>query len=474
MEFCKPTNYVKDHHTVTEYVYDKLYDYSELKAFMCDIEKAYGILDLISCKKMESGKDTWNKQFQSVDDFLNNFTIEDYNKSNMYYMKSDEENFEFFINDIEKNLVVMKDLDKINIQRNEKEKYYIYEDKYVVRRNIYDEFFKKNDDGSWEFVPGLLDSYYDMGTFVEITKEEAENFDSNRSICEKSDEKIFLGDDIFDKEELFPLRCVLKKNDGTEIPVIWNFKKTHKAALLCLHGFGGDKDSSVIKALMDEMDSEGAGVVTFDWPAHGESTAPDYALTVERCLEDLDAVVKFINQLIKQSNKRICCFATSFGGYLATLYRNSHENAFLYLILRSPALKMADTYRRLTGPEDFERLMQGELIEQGYERKMHLGRDFYDSLTRNDAYDPKPPLPWNIMILQGDKDDIVDPKDIKAYAERCKAEKLRLVIFEGTDHLYKRPGEKERIIGELKEYLDHFLHPEKYDLKEVERKRKEV
>ena len=143
MEFCKPASYVKDHHTVTEYVYDKLYDYSELKAFMCDIEKAYGILDLISCKKMESGKDTWNKQFQSVDDFLNNFTIEDYNKSNMYYMKSDEENFEFFINDIEKNFVVMKDLDKINIQRNEKEKYYIYEDKYVVRRNIYDEFFKK-------------------------------------------------------------------------------------------------------------------------------------------------------------------------------------------------------------------------------------------------------------------------------------------------------------------------------------------
>ena len=69
------------------------------------------------------------------------------------------------------------DLDKINIQRNEKEKYYIYEDKYVVRRNIYDEFFKKNDDGNWEFVPGLIDSYYDMGTFVEITKEEAENFD---------------------------------------------------------------------------------------------------------------------------------------------------------------------------------------------------------------------------------------------------------------------------------------------------------
>ena len=226
--------------------------------------------------------------------------------------------------------------------------------------------------------------------------------DEKMELCKNQDGKIILDQNIFDKEEVFPLRCVLKKEDGTEIPVIWNFKRKHRTALLCLHGFGGDKDSSVIKALMDDMDAEGAGVVTFDWPAHGESTAPDSDLTVERCLEDLDAVVKFINQFIKESNKKICCFATNYGGYLATLYRNSHEKAFLYLILRSPALKMADTYRGLMKEEDFEKLLRGETIEQGYERKMHLGKGFYESLLRNDAYNQEPPLPWNIKIIQGD------------------------------------------------------------------------
>lgn len=256
-------------------------------------------------------------------------------------------------------------------------------------------------------------------------------------------EKLVLNSDILEKEELFPVRCVLKQLNSREIPVIWNYKKSHKTVLLCLHGFGGDKDSSVIAALMDKMDTEGAGVVTFDWPAHGESTAADYELTVERCLADLDAVVGFIKSITKS---RICCFATSFGGYLATLYRNSHEKAFLYLILRSPALKMAEVYRGLIPDDDFERLVHGDLNEQGYERKMYLGKAFYESLLRNDAYNTEPPMPWNIKIIQGDRDDIVNPEDIIAYAERYKDKKLGLTIFEGTDHLYKKPGEKERIV----------------------------
>ena len=323
-----------------------------------------------------------------------------------------------------------------------------------------------------EIYDQISDTNPNKAIFAEILKRIG--VDMGVEYSEKNhNEKEFLTKDIFEKEEKFPLRCVLKKTDGSEIPVIWNFKKKHRAALLCLHGFGGDKDSSVIKALMEEMDLEGAGVVTFDWPAHGESTAPDYDLTVERCLEDLDAVVKFINQLIKESNKRICCFATGFGGYLATLYRNSHENTFLYLILRSPALKMAETFWKSIQPEECDRLRDGELIERGYERKMHIGEDFYDSLVRNDAYNQEPPYPWNIKIIQGDLDDVVDPEDIKAYAERYKDKKLKLKIFEGTDHLYKRPGEKERIVETVKEFLDHFLHPEKYDLLEVERRRKE-
>lgn len=264
------------------------------------------------------------------------------------------------------------------------------------------------------------------------------------------------------------IRSKLQKADGGTIPIIWNVRKEHKLVLLCLHGFGGDKDSSVIAALMKGLDEDGVGVVTFDWPAHGESDAPDSELTVENCLVDLDLCVKVIRQV---TGKEISCFATSFGGYIATLYRMAHPDAFLRLILRSPALKMAEVYRGLLTDEEYERLMQGGKIVQGFERKMQLDRRFYDSLKAHDAYRVDPPYPWNIMILQGDRDDVVDPNDIRAYAERYKEKKMRLEILEGTDHRYGNPGEKERVVELTKNFLEHFLHPEREEMREIHQKR---
>ena len=183
-----------------------------------------------------------------------------------------------------------------------------------------------------------------------------------------NERQLILNPEIIIEGQERPVRGWLQKADGGTIPVIWNVRKEHKLVLLCLHGFGGDKDSSVIAALMKGLDEDGVGVVTFDWSAHVDSM-----LTVENCLTDLDICVKVIRQI---TGKKISCFATSFGGYLATLYRIAYPDAFLHLILRSPALKMAEVYRSLLTDEVYERLMQGGKIVQGFERKMQLDRNF--------------------------------------------------------------------------------------------------
>ncbi|MBR2738786.1 MAG: alpha/beta fold hydrolase [Lachnospiraceae bacterium] len=244
-----------------------------------------------------------------------------------------------------------------------------------------------------------------------------------------------------------PVRGALLRTGGRSIPYIWNLREEHTSALLCLHGFAGSKDSSVIAALRDSLDRKGIGVVTFDWPAHGESDAPDNFLTVENCLSDLDHMV---GRIRRQTRVPLSCFATSFGGYLATLYRNGHPNAFERLILRSPALKMSKVFRGLLPDEDFAAMMRGEKIVMGYERKMSLGRDFYESLCGHDAFSPDPPAPENILILQGDRDDVVDPADTIAYAERTGA---GIRVFPGADHLYQKPGEKARIVKEAELFL---------------------
>ena len=260
---------------------------------------------------------------------------------------------------------------------------------------------------------------------------------------------------IFGVKVYYARRLILKtiikdrllKPDGGNIPYIRNLNNEHRMVLLCLHGYVGSKNSSVIAALMESLDEKGIGVFTFDWPAHGESEAPDDSLTVENCLDDLDYVV---NRLKRQVSVPISCFATSYGGYLATLYRNEHPEVFDRLILRSPALKMSKVFSNILTDEEFERMMSGECIVQGYERKINVGRSFYDSLLRHDAYDQAPPYPEKILILQGDADDVVDPADTIVYAEKNG---IKIRLFEGAGHLYSNPGEKERIVAETERWL---------------------
>ncbi len=50
-----------------------------------------------------------------------------------------------------------------------------------------------------------------------------------------------------------------------------------------------------------------------------------------------------------------------------------------------------------------------------------------------------------MLIIQGDKDEVVDAKDTLAYAVKNH---IKLAMFSGADHRYKNPGEKEKIVLE--------------------------
>ena len=244
-----------------------------------------------------------------------------------------------------------------------------------------------------------------------------------------------------------PEKCALKSAHGWNIPVDYNRIEDPRMILLCLHGFGGDKGSSVIEKLRERLGEKGILVISFDWPQHGESGAPDCSLTAERCLDDLQTV---LNWLTRGRELPVACFATSFGGYLATLYRNAHPEVFSELILRSPALKAGKVICGITPADGPERIARGESVGLGKSQDIIVGREFYDSLLANDAYTPAPPHPENMMIMQGNADEIVCPEDTRLYAEKNG---IRLVMFEGTDHFYKKDGEPERIVAETEGFL---------------------
>ena len=237
--------------------------------------------------------------------------------------------------------------------------------------------------------------------------------------------------------------------------------------LLCLHGFAGDKYSTVIEAVAKDRCRAGFRCVTFDWPGHGDSTADSSMLTIENCLADLDAVVEHLRKSMAASSSPnasadtaaapsggtsapLFCFATSFGGYLATLDYRRHPEHFARILLRSPALRMGKVLRSFLDEDHMRRFQGGEALNFGFERPLFLHYDFLEDLETpdHDAFRALDgigcgPASALIAIIHGDADDVVPVTDSLRFAEDNH---LPIRIVKGADHRYKKPGELEQII----------------------------
>ena len=218
---------------------------------------------------------------------------------------------------------------------------------------------------------------------------------------------------------------------GTDLRAGWPI-------VLCLHGMGGSKESAAITALAEKLRERGVDTLAFDWPAHGESRIGE--LHVEDCLASLDAAVQFARS---RSAGPLYCFATSMGGYIATLYRNGHPDCFAKTVLRSPALRLGDILRAVPPKLAMRKIMQGGTYNYGFDRPLELGRAFFEEVDAHDAFSVPAADPESVLILHGDADELVPPEDSKQYAA---ANHIRLEILPGADHLCRKSGDLHRIL----------------------------
>ncbi len=216
-------------------------------------------------------------------------------------------------------------------------------------------------------------------------------------------------------------------------------------AVVCLHGFGGDKESSAVKRLGMVMAELGRSVVCFDFPAHGESQAEDSELTVENCINN--AVTVSANAESKYGS--ISFFATSFGAFvLINILERSYFKGSK-AVLRSPAVRMEGTFLSPICNLTIAELKDIGTVECGYERKMRLGYDFWLDLSRHcvggAVFENK------TLMIYGDCDDVVRPADMTAFAaERAN---IKTKIISGADHRFKGKGQMEEVIKTAARFL---------------------
>lgn len=210
-----------------------------------------------------------------------------------------------------------------------------------------------------------------------------------------------------------------------------------KKAVVFGTGFAGHKDNNAAHGFAEKLLSrkKDTAVIVFNWPAHGDDIKE--TLVLDDCSDYLDLVIRDLKKRLGIEN--LYAYATSFGGYLMLKYISEHGNPFNRIALRCPAVNMYDVLTKsIMKDNEYNRVMKGENVEVGFDRKVIITRSLLDELKENDICQ-RDYLRWSddILILHGTEDEIV-PFDVdKGFAENNR---IKFITVSGADHRFQNPA----------------------------------
>ncbi len=223
-------------------------------------------------------------------------------------------------------------------------------------------------------------------------------------------------------------------------------RRPAQGVVIGVHGFAGDKESSALKAVAMGLSADHA-LLCFDFPAHGKSPASDDQLTVANCKADLLTVFQYVRSVYPAVPIHV--FATSFGGYVTLLSVSETDFSPETIILRAPAIRMADIFKNKIVGCDFARYRKQGYIECGFDRKMYVPFAFYEELASHDAVSVIPRIP--LLIFCATEDELVDAADLHRYAQTVPSAKISDV--KGATHRFKGPGELDHVVEETVRWI---------------------
>lgn len=218
-----------------------------------------------------------------------------------------------------------------------------------------------------------------------------------------------------------------------------------------VHGFAGDKESSVLIQLAKELNKQNKALISFDLPCHGENDNSKN-LNLNECICSLKTIFKYVKQ--NYNGISVSVFATSFGGYLTLVYLSKNIEILHKVILRAPAIHMGDILEKVILKEHnlsvFDLQKPANL---GYSKPLFVDDKFLLDL-KNMSLEKEKTINNFIYILQGKKDDVVSYVDNEKFFDRYYPNKHKIIYFENADHRFKNVGELERIIKETLSILN--------------------
>lgn len=225
-----------------------------------------------------------------------------------------------------------------------------------------------------------------------------------------------------------------------------------KRAVICAHGLASDKEGSTGAGLRRHLAGRGLAGLGFDFIGHGRSGGDFAELTVSQASGEIEDMKEW---LADRGYTRFALIGSSFGGISSIMAAS--RGGFEVLALKSPV----SDYRE----KEMNRLSPDELAEWKDEGVRTFARDdgtsvtlnytFFEDFDKNNAYQVAPSIDIPTYILHGDRDEVVPMSQSEKLVQLLPQGELE--VIEGADHNFDRPGEKERIVAKLVDFVAcHF------------------
>ena len=195
-----------------------------------------------------------------------------------------------------------------------------------------------------------------------------------------------------------------------------------KKIIIYCHGLGENKDR--INQHDEILNKNNIGIISFDFPCHGEDKSDDIEFSLKSSIQYLNDVVTYS----RKYNVPISLMGSSFGGYIILSKINKDSELFDKVFLKFPAVNFYEcTKRKLKIDLDF-------FYKNSYYEFLN-GKKLYESAFKefmNDNLMNKFNGHGNdIYIIHGDKDRTVLLSDIEYF---CLNNSITLKVIKGAEH----------------------------------------
>ncbi|MBR9689582.1 MAG: alpha/beta hydrolase [Candidatus Altiarchaeota archaeon] len=223
--------------------------------------------------------------------------------------------------------------------------------------------------------------------------------------------------------------------------------KPNGFAITLVHGFGIEKrERGLFDEIAKTLSNGGYTVFRFDFSGCGESEGNYEQTSLSKQVQDLKAVLKFVNERGFENN-RTGIVAQSFGTRV-TIALNPKTKA---IVLMGSGTSPKETISKLFGDGYNPNGISKRITSAG--KTTTIGPQFWTDLDKYELRNAIKMVKSPVLFIHGGIDGIVPPSDMIPLFENANEPKKKLVL-EGADHsLRPRRGEmKTAILDWFNEY----------------------